>query len=348
MRVLTAVGLVVIGLSWACAEKSDLRDVRITEANRATVLERVERDAELTGEEVRLLDAYLERKGLGELLPLGVTIGEILAEQKGFEGRGGPAPAEPVEPAVEAHAEMGEVEEAPRAPAPSAVPAIPAPHAPSSASPVPAPPAPPEVPAPPAPVAAPAPPTPVPPAPEAPPRRVRAPRFETLPAGTTIEVYLDEPLGSKTSASGDRFAAVLGRDLSVDGRVLAPRGSHLAGRVVEARPAGKVKGLARLSLTLEELELGDRSHTLETNPIVVEAQPSKGEDAKKVGIGAGAGAVIGAIIGGKKGAAIGGAVGAATGGAVVLATSGDEVELPAEQALAFELLAGLELPVAED
>jgi hypothetical protein len=168
-----------------------------------------------------------------------------------------------------------------------------------------------------------------------------------LPAGTAIEAYLDEPLGSKTSTSGDSFAAVLARDLVVEGRVVAPKGSHLVGRVVEARPSGKVKGVARLSITLEALELGRRSRSLKTSTIVIEANPSKGQDAKKVGIGAGAGTVIGAILGGKKGAAIGGAVGAATGGAVVLATSGDEVELPAEQLLAFELESDLRLPDPE-
>jgi hypothetical protein len=55
--------------------------------------------------------------------------------------------------------------------------------------------------------------------------------------------------------------------------------------------------------------------------------------------------VIGAIAGGKKGAAIGAAVGGAGGTAVVLATSGDEVELPAEQTLSFELASGVEMKV---
>ncbi len=362
MRVRVAAVLVLAGLSWACTEqKADIRDVRITAANRAALAERVNDGAELTGEEVRLLDRYRERKGLGEQLPLGSTIGEMLAEQRGFEAGGEPpvaeaggmpeepagsmeAPPASAAPAPQAHAERDEAEQAGEAkpPSPPDVPSRPAPKAPPALPSVPAIPAPPSIPAPPQPGVVPTPPTP-----PAVPATPRPPRNVKLPAGTAIEVYLDQPLSSQTNASGDDFAAVLGRDLVVQGRVVAPKGSHLVGRVVEARPSGKVKGVARLSLTLQELELGRRRHALTTSTIVIEANPTKGQDAKKVGIGAGAGTVIGAILGGKKGAAIGGAVGAATGGAVVLATSGDEVELPAEQLLAFELESDLSLPDPE-
>ena len=364
MRLRVAAVVLLAGLSWACAEqKADIRDVRITEANRAALSERVNGGTELTGEEVRLLDRYRERKGLDQQLPVGLTIGEMLAEQRGFEASGAPpvadageVPEEPAgamevppasaAPAAQARAERDEAEE--RAPSPPAAPSRPAPPAPPSGAGIPAPPsvpaipAPPSIPAPPEPAVAPTPPPP-PPAPATP----RPRRNLEVPAGTAIEAYLDEPLGSKTSASGDAFAAVLARDLVVKGQVVAPKGSHLVGRVVEARPSGKVKGVARLSVTLEGLELGRRSHSLKTSTIVIEANPTKGQDAKKVGIGAGAGTVIGAILGGKKGAAIGGAVGAATGGAVVLATAGDEVELPAEQLLAFELESDLRLPNPE-
>jgi outer membrane lipoprotein SlyB len=97
--------------------------------------------------------------------------------------------------------------------------------------------------------------------------------------------------------------------------------------VVEASPAGKVKGRALIALRFNRVVVADTPYTIRTARISREAEATKGEDAKKVGIGAGAGAVIGAIAGGKKGAAIGTAVGAGAGGGAVLATKGKEVSL---------------------
>ncbi len=58
------------------------------------------------------------------------------------------------------------------------------------------------------------------------------------------------------------------------------------------------------------------------------APSTKGDDAKKIGIPAAGGAILGAILGGKKGAGIGAVIGGGAGTAVVLTTSGREVRLP--------------------
>jgi len=68
---------------------------------------------------------------------------------------------------------------------------------------------------------------------------------------------------------------------------------------------------------------------ISTETITREAASTKGKDAAKIGVGAGAGAVIGGIIGGGSGAATGAAIGGGAGTATVLATKGDEVRLPA-------------------
>ena len=61
------------------------------------------------------------------------------------------------------------------------------------------------------------------------------------------------------------------------------------------------------------------------------------DDAKKIGIPAAGGAIIGAIVAGKKGAGIGATVGGGAGAAVVLATSGPEVRWPVGTTLSIEL-----------
>jgi outer membrane lipoprotein SlyB len=84
------------------------------------------------------------------------------------------------------------------------------------------------------------------------------------------------------------------------------------------------------------LTLADgRTIDLDTDTVIQDAKSTKGKDAKKVGIGAGVGAAIGAIAGGGSGAAIGAAVGGGTGAAASLATRGDAAEIPGETELNF-------------
>ena len=60
-----------------------------------------------------------------------------------------------------------------------------------------------------------------------------------------------------------------------------------------------------------------------------QAESTKKKDAAKVGIGTGAGALVGALVGGGKGAAIGAAAGAGAGTAVVAAGDRNAAILPA-------------------
>jgi len=312
----------------ACA--SDLKQAEVTEANRDELQERIRAGRELAGEEVRLLDAYLSRQGTGGRLPSGRTIGELIGEQRGFEQ------------AVDARLEQQPVEAAPEPPVDPSAPSTPAPARRSSPR------------------------APVRPATTVPPIRGNAgpPRTEAAPAtvperptppqptavpevlvptGTALKVRLEEAVSTKTHQTDQRFEVSLSDDLVVSGRLVARRGSRLEGRVRESVRAGKVQGLARMSLALTVLERDGTQLEIESEPLHFEAEPTKGEDAKKVGIGAVAGAVIGAVKGGKKGAVIGSVVGAGAGGGVVLLTRGDDVEFPVEQAFEFRLARDLRL-----
>jgi len=148
-----------------------------------------------------------------------------------------------------------------------------------------------------------------------------------VPAGTPLEITLDTSVSSEGSKPEDAVRGHVAKAVAVGGMTTIPAGAQVSGAVVEANPSGKIKGRALISLRFNRVIVADTPYTIRTTKIVREAEATKGEDAKKVGIGAGAGAVIGAIAGGKKGAAIGTAVGAGAGGGAVLATKGKEVSL---------------------
>ena len=133
--------------------------------------------------------------------------------------------------------------------------------------------------------------------------------------------------------------------VTVDGQEVLPAGTEVAGHVTEAERAGRVKGRARLAFRFTSLRHDDERMSLRTEPIVQEAEATKGEDATKIGIGAGAGAVIGAVVGGKSGAAKGAVIGGAAGTGVVVATRGKEVRLEPGTDIPVRLAAPLSIRV---
>jgi hypothetical protein len=183
-------------------------------------------------------------------------------------------------------------------------------------------------------------PVPEPPAPPPPP----APRQATLTAGTLIPVRTIEGLSSDRNQAGDGFTATLDAPLVVNGLVIAERGAHLEGKVVQADKAGRVKGVSELSIELTQLTTSDGQHVpIETESFIKHGQTSKKEDAAKIGGGAALGAIIGAIAGGGTGAAIGTAVGGAAGTGAVIGTHGKAVAIAPETRISFRLKSAVTL-----
>ena len=170
----------------------------------------------------------------------------------------------------------------------------------------------------------------------------------TVPSGTTLSVTLGTPVASDTSKVEDPVRATLKAPVSVEGVQAIPAGTAVLGNVTSAVRSAKVKGLASIGVRFHTLDLpGDGGrHEISTATITREAKPTKKKDAAKVGIGAGAGAVIGGIVGGGGGAAKGAAIGGGAGTAAVLATRGDEVRLEAGTPLSVKLTAPLTVRVA--
>lgn len=84
-----------------------------------------------------------------------------------------------------------------------------------------------------------------------------------LPPGATLELSLETPVDSATSAVGDRIEAMLAHDVRQRGLLIAPRGARVTGRIVR---------LARLSAPLTHYEFEMRFFTLEFGNTQVEFQ----------------------------------------------------------------------------
>jgi hypothetical protein len=182
---------------------------------------------------------------------------------------------------------------------------------------------------------------------ETPPPPPPLPEFRelTIHAGTTLSATLTTPLASDTSKVEDTVRATLRSAVSIDGVELVPTGATITGHVTKALQAAKVKGRALIAFRFNAVDLPSGPEHMSTETITREAESTKGKDATKIGIGAGAGAIIGGIVGGGSGAATGAAIGGGAGTATVLATRGDEVNLPAGTPVTVKLTAPLTIRV---
>jgi len=181
----------------------------------------------------------------------------------------------------------------------------------------------------PAPVQAPPPPPPAPPRPVV--------KEVTLPAGTVIPVRITETLDTKTAQANDVFHGSLAGDLGTQGVIAIPHGAEVVGRVVDAHEAAHFKGAAMLSIELTELVARGQKLSVVTDPYTKDAEGRGKNTAEKAGGGAVLGAVIGALAGGGKGAAIGGLAGAGAGTGINAATRGQQVVIPTETLINFQL-----------
>jgi hypothetical protein len=170
-----------------------------------------------------------------------------------------------------------------------------------------------------------------------PPPKPPEPKYAVIESGTGIPVRLQEALDSGVNKTGEKFNAILDKDIVVGGELVAARGCVLEGKLPAVTQSGRVEGVAAMSLQLVSITIGDKAYPMQTETLSFQAESTKKKDATKVGIAAGIGTVIGAIAGGGKGAAIGAAVGGGAGTATVLATRGKEVKFDPEHAFTFML-----------
>jgi|SRR5450432_412997 hypothetical protein len=162
-----------------------------------------------------------------------------------------------------------------------------------------------------------------------------------IPSGAALHVRVDESIDTRANRAGDSFTATLTAPVDVDGRTYVPAGTHFSGHVTMAAASGRMKGRARIGLTLDSFELEGREYRVRTTSIDRVSDRHKKRNSIWIGGGAGLGAVIGAIAGGPKGALIGAGAGAGAGTAGAALTGKKQVGVRAETPLRFTLQAAV-------
>lgn len=178
------------------------------------------------------------------------------------------------------------------------------------------------------------------PAQAAAPDPAKAPPPVTLPSGTVLNVRLTQAIDVDAAHAGKTFKTLLDDPVMVSGKVVLPRGTTVVVQAVKVEQAGQMKGADKITLKANSIGLGGRQYEIATAYVESKGSGEGKKTARKVGGGAGLGAVIGGIAGGGTGAAVGALAGGAT-GAIISSQGTEHLQLAAETRLQFTLSAAV-------
>src|SRR5579863_6714474 len=167
-------------------------------------------------------------------------------------------------------------------------------------------------------------------------------------SGAKVPLSLINSVSTKHSVEGDRVYMETVFPILVNGKIVIPPGSYVAGTVTLIKRPGRVKGRGELYVRFDSLTLpngvtrdfrarmgsldGRAPETLDKSEGKVKGEGDKGGDAKTIGEGAGIGATVGGLAGAAAGhagmgAGLGAAAGATAGLIGVLLTRGPDAVL---------------------
>src|SRR5216683_7581219 len=158
--------------------------------------------------------------------------------------------------------------------------------------------------------------------------KAQAPKLYTVDLGTRIPLSLINSITTKHAAEGDRIYLETVFPIMVDGKIVIPPGSYVAGTVTQVKRPGRVKGRGEIYLRFDSLTLpngvtrdfrarvgqldGRATEELDKTEGKIRSEGNKGGDVRTVAEGAAGGASVGAIAGSVAGhAGMGADVGAA-------------------------------------
>lgn len=194
-----------------------------------------------------------------------------------------------------------------------------------------------------------------------------AERQYTVSTGTKIPLSMINSVSTKTAAEGDRVYLETVFPILVNGKIVIPPGSYVAGTVTQVKRPGRVKGKGELYVRFDSLTLpngvtrdfrarmgsldGRATEELDKAEGKVKSEGNKTGDLQRVGeiaaAGTGVGVMAGSVAGRPgMGAGVGAAAGAAAGLVGVLMTRGPEAVLA--RGTTLEMVLDRPISFAED
>jgi type IV secretion system protein VirB10 len=152
----------------------------------------------------------------------------------------------------------------------------------------------------------------------------------TVETGTKVPLSLINSVSTKHSTEGERVYMETVFPVLVNGRIVVPVGSYVAGTVTHIKKPGRVKGRGELYVRFDSLTLpngvtrdfhgridamdGNAKDEVDRSEGTVRSEGNKAGDARTIGEAAASGASVGVIAGAATGHyGMGGAIGAAAG-----------------------------------
>ncbi len=169
----------------------------------------------------------------------------------------------------------------------------------------------------------------------------------TFPAGTGLEIRINQSISVKHSHAGDRFTGSLAESLAKRGQPVLPRGTRVNGVVTEAHRRGHFKGRSYLGLRLTSIAYQGKTYPIATASIVRTKKGKGKRSAAFIGSGAGLGMLVGGVATGGVGLAVGGLAGGGLGTLLGGLTGNRDIEIPAESLVHFRLEDDLVVQPAE-
>lgn len=173
------------------------------------------------------------------------------------------------------------------------------------------------------------------------------PVSRTLAAGTSISAKFDAGISSRTHKAGQTLTGTVSSDVKdKNGRTVIPAGSRVHLTITAIKESErKSDKTGKLVLTPTKVEIAGRSYPVSGSATALDRtlkdRKTNAGDLAKVGVGAGAGALLGTAVSGgsTKGAVIGGIAGAAVGTQRAVETQDRDVVVPVGSRLKVTLKA---------
>ncbi len=159
----------------------------------------------------------------------------------------------------------------------------------------------------------------------------------TIPAGQRISVRMIDGIDSSKNSVGQEFQASLDAAVTSGDRVVLPAGTPCTVTLQNVKSAGRIKGQSEVAVALTSIRYKGQTYSVDTTAVEQQGKARGKQTAIRTGIGAAAGALIGGLAGGGKGAAIGSAAGGGAGFGFNAFTHGQQVKIPSETVLTFQL-----------